>query len=267
MPYFIGISDRGPNIDCEDTGLGGLSGKGFPVSQFSPSLFKFTLEESLDIKGTAYLSDSTGKYVSGISNTDADDTPYEKDCVTPLDYDQNGQDVEAIVTVKGPDGKMYFAIVDEYSPSISFLYSDGTVVHRYIPEDQSLPDSTYPVSSILPSIYSNRRKNRGLEALACNQKYVGGKEEEIDGYKCWAFLQSPIAQDSYVHRVIELDFSNGVDLATVTAEYVFEGTPTPTSFYGTVNPDSIWIESANKPKDLKVSGAFYTQKNKIAVLE
>ena len=144
---------------------------------------------------------------------------------------------------------------------------------RYIPSDKTLENSTIPVFSILPASLSTRRKNRGLEAIACNQKsYPNGKQKKgkKDGYKCWGFLQSPPVQSSYLHRVVELDFSEGVDKATVTAEYVWEGSTTKlNSFDLDVSASGPHPLSSpkNKPKDLKISAAFWVKDAEMVVLE
>ena len=91
---FVGISDRGPNQDCEDLGVRD-SGKGFPVKDFSPVITTFKLnfdgDSGVEILSQGHLKDGDGNFVSGISNGAADDTPYNLNCAEPLDYDHNGE--------------------------------------------------------------------------------------------------------------------------------------------------------------------------------
>lgn len=170
-----------------------------------------------------------------------------------------------------PDGALYYATVEEYSPSISFVDANTMEIKsRYIPKDKKLENSTIPVFSILPASLSTRRKNRGLEAIACNQKSQPGDKQTIEGYKCWAFLQSPPNKASYLHRVIELDFSAGIDAATVTAEYVWEGSTTMLNSFGldvSASGPHPLSNAGNKPQDLKVSAAFWVKGEEMIVLE
>ena len=89
---FVGISDRGPNQDCEDMGVRD-SGKGFPVSNFAPVIttFKLGANNLVEIVAQTHMTDSAGVPVTGITNTEVDDTPYSLNCAEPLAYDQNGK--------------------------------------------------------------------------------------------------------------------------------------------------------------------------------
>jgi len=157
------------------------------------------------------------------------------------------------------------------SPSISFVDVETMVMKsRYIPSDKTLDESTIPVFSILPASLSTRRKNRGLEAVACNQKSHPDGKQNVEGYKCWGFLQSPPNQASYLHRVVELDFSAGVDAGVVSAEYVWEGSTTMLNSFGLDVSESgphAFSSPKNKPKDLKVSAAFFVTGSEMVVLE
>jgi len=264
---FVGITDRGPNQDCGDLASAGVavasdSGKGFPVAAFSPTITEFLLEKSgvVHVQSMMHLKDSSGAPVTGVSNNEEDDTPYDYKCQARVPYDEGGLDTEGIQLVTTPgSGLQYFVICEEYSPSVAVVEpSTGTVKIRYTPVSKPLPDAPYSVSNILSDALTSRRKNRGFEGLACSH----GEAQLL----CWIFLQSPMLQSSYVHRVVELDMTDPL-AASVSAEYVWEGTKTPTDSNGNAVADSMWTNAANKPKDLKVSAAFWTGSKKVAVLE
>ncbi len=87
---------------------------------------------------------------------------------------------------------------------------------RYQPESKPLPSAPYPVSAILPRALASRRHNRGFEGLACNRRAARRGSGPL---LCWAFLQSPMARESYLYRVVELDLSQPL-AARVTGMFV-----------------------------------------------
>jgi alkaline phosphatase len=130
----------------------------------------------------------------------------------PLAYDPNGIDPEAIRVF--PDGR--FLLSEEYGPSVFVVNTNGQVLVRYVPENKPLPDATYPVRAILPPVLSQRRTNRGFEALALS----------LDGKTAYVILQSPLGnegdvqlQQARVSRALRLDLSDPLN-ARVTGHFL-----------------------------------------------
>lgn len=195
--WYVGLTDRGPNQDCEDLAdsgrhpeAEGKKGKGFPVPAFSPALVYFKLHrrgggrqgdvrfaKAVPFKGT------DGQRVSGLPNTDRDDTPYAGNCVgNPLPYDVGGVDPEDVAPIPGT---RLLVVVEEYAPSVMVLSAvSGTILGRYVPESVApgLNGAPYPIIPSLPSVFSERRKNRGFESLSVAPS----------GTHLYAVLQSPL---------------------------------------------------------------------------
>lgn len=204
---FVGISDRGPN---------GQVGKRrtFPLPKFCPHLTRFQLNAGkIEIQDSILLTDATGKPLTGLSNQAGDEGLFESaEASVPLAYDPNGLDPEAIRVF--PDGK--FLISEEYGPSVLVVNTNGQVLMRYVPENKPLPGATYPVRGILPPVMSQRRTNRGFEALALAP----------DGKTAYVILQSPLGDEddlqlkqARVSRVLRLDLSDPLQ-ARVTGHYL-----------------------------------------------
>eukprot|EP00168_Porphyra_purpurea_P000025 TRINITY_DN10028_c0_g1_i1.p1 TRINITY_DN10028_c0_g1~~TRINITY_DN10028_c0_g1_i1.p1 ORF type:complete len:201 (+),score=53.05 TRINITY_DN10028_c0_g1_i1:175-777(+) len=88
---YVGITDRGPNQDCEDlakadparhAAAAGKDGKGFYLPTFSPTLvyFDLTTDSKIRVTKTLPLLGAGGERVTGLPNTDRDDTPYGANC-------------------------------------------------------------------------------------------------------------------------------------------------------------------------------------------
>ena len=139
--------------------------------------------------------------------------------------DAFGIDAEAILllSLRGVnDGRPVFVISDEYRPMIAYFDAEtGRLVQRLVPADTDYSAidyehgrgevSGYTVKT-LPAIYSQRRGNRRLEALASDSR-----ENLIYG-----FMQSPMSvggnkSASELRRVIAV----APDSGRVTAEYVY----------------------------------------------
>ncbi|WP_456395873.1 esterase-like activity of phytase family protein [Desulfurobacterium sp.] len=240
-PYYIvyTISDRGVNIDCdEDEEIIGEdvceTGKIFPVPDFGPHIFKLKLDfnnNTVTVLKAIPLKDDLGLPVSGISNTERDDTPYDIHGYR-LPYDQSGLDTEAIVKTKNGD----FWISDEYAPSIVHVSKDGKVIARYVPKGLKLPQARYKVIEALPSILLKRHKNRGIEALAISpdEKYL------------YFAMQSPLDNpDSKTYkksrfvRVFKMEIANPENIK----EYV----------YTLDTPDTFLLDHKKKQNKVKVS--------------
>ena len=209
---FIGITDRGPN---------GMAGerRTFPLPPFCPTIVRFRLEAD-KIVPTQFipLKDKKGKLVSGISNIEGDERLYETaDVKSLLPFDPNGVDLEAIRAL--PDGKLILS--EEYSPSILIVNTNGEILVRYTPASKPLTNATYPVKTILPDVFAQRRLNNGFESLAVS----------TDQKTAYAILQAPMGdaknahyRDSRVVRALKLDLTNPLD-ARVIGEFLLHTSP------------------------------------------
>ena len=126
---------------------------------------------------------------------------------------------DAAAQINGGDSM--YAISDEYGPQILLFDSEsGHLVQRYVPEgtvyDADYPDNMADVEGFtfdtLPSVYSDRRTNRGFESMAFN----------TDDNLLYAFIQSPMRPEGYrdgnseIIRVLAVDPYTG----TPQAEYL-----------------------------------------------
>ncbi len=114
-------------------------------------------------------------------------------------------------------------MVDEYRPAIYHFDQLGTLLNRFIPMGTAAagnePLGTFG-TEIIPSVYGQRRANRGFEAVALNQ----------DTNTLYAFIQSPIdnpdttgnttSRNSDILRILELDISNPSN-PLVSGEFVY----------------------------------------------
>jgi alkaline phosphatase len=200
---FVGISDRGPN--------GEVNGKRtFPLPGFSPFIARFKLRDGkIELLHTIVLTDSHGKPLTGLSNQEGEERLYESAGRTaPLPFDPGGVDPEAIRVF--PDGR--FLTSEEYGPSLLVVNTNGQVLMRYVPENKFLTNAAYPVKAVLPRILSQRRTNRGFEALALSP----------DGRTAFVMLQSPLGDEAdatlanaRVSRAIRLDMTDPLDARVI----------------------------------------------------
>ncbi len=138
----------------------------------------------------------------------------------PIPNDPLGADLEGIVIDKRNNS---FWMVDEYRPAIYHFNELGTMLNRFIPMGTAAAGGeilgTFG-TEIIPSVYAQRRANRGFEAVALNQ----------DTNTLYAFIQSPIdnpdtpenttSRSSDILRILELDID---DIANpmVTGDFVY----------------------------------------------
>lgn len=198
--WYVGLTDRGPNQDCEDLAdsgrhpaAEGKKGKGFPVPAFSPALIYYKLRRGRGGGGSRRgevrfvkavpLTGTRGERVSGLPNSLRDDTPYDGNCVgEPLPYNVGGVDPEDVAPIPGT---RLLVVVEEYAPSVMIVSAaTGKVLARYVPASvaPSLAGAPYPVIPGLPSVFAGRRLNRGFESLAVAPS----------GTHLYALLQSPL---------------------------------------------------------------------------
>ncbi|MGZ8998343.1 MAG: esterase-like activity of phytase family protein, partial [Allosphingosinicella sp.] len=169
----------------------------------------------------------------------------------PLGTDPSGVDSEGIAALA--DGS--FWIADEYGPSLLRVDSRGKVIVRWVPAgtESFFDGAAYPVVPALPAIASERRLNRGFEALALSP----------DERWLYVIFQSPLAfPDRAAHeasrhvRIWKLDSSSGA----LQAEYLYPLDP-PSSFRRDLEVGTV------EGSDIKVSEAIMLGEDRLLLLE
>ncbi|MFF0867587.1 esterase-like activity of phytase family protein [Nonomuraea sp. NPDC003560] len=195
------VTDRGPNGEPK---INGEKRRTFPVPEFAPAIVRVAVRhDTARIVESIPLKTSDGTPITGLSNQSGhDEIPYTWDGLTQLPYDPNGLDTEDVVT----DGRGGFWLVDEYSPSLLHVASDGRVLARYVPKGLKLTGAGYPVHETLPAILATRQQNRGIEALGVSQA-----ERAL-----YLAVQSPLANPdkktgkaSSTARILRVDLRTG----------------------------------------------------------
>lgn len=254
---FMGITDRGPNLDhfpvdagCAPTSSS-ANGKTFPLPQFTPAIVTFeAVNDALQLSSIVNLVDASLTPVTGITNDASDDAPFSDSCSNvPLPFNPNGMDVEDFVPLS--NGK--FIGVEENKPSL-FIgdLTTGVVEVRYTPTGKTLPGAGYAVSDRLPAILLDRRGNRGFEAVAVSP----------DRRTAYTATQSPLGsnasgsryRNSRVLRILRLDVSNPYNLQ-VTGQFVV-----------LMSDRSAYPATINQ-RDLKLSAMSWVAPDKLLLLE
>ncbi|XWK88426.1 MAG: esterase-like activity of phytase family protein [Phormidium sp.] len=214
---FITHTDRGPN--AEPTEINGVNSRPFAIPSFQPSWMRFEVDRNTGNIANFQrigLTNKDGKPLTGLPNlqgrsglANSDEVPVDVFGKT-LDRDPFGVDLEGIT--RADDGTYW--MVDEYRPSILHFDSNGKLIERYVPRGANASGVVTGVEA-LPSIYAQRRNNRGFEAVA----YQNGK--------VYAFIQSGIdnpdvandsnSRNSLNLRILEFD----TNTKTTTAEYLY----------------------------------------------
>lgn len=170
---FYTVSDRGPNINCDEdkeiieADLCG-SGRVFPVPTFTPSIYRF--ETSPDggyvLADVIRIKDRAGVGITGIPNplTVTDTEAAYTRTGSALAFDPGGLDPEGLVRLA--DGSFWLA--EEYAPSLVHVRATGEVIERVLPAglETDLQAASYDLRSALPAIVAKRKLNRGFESLA-----------------------------------------------------------------------------------------------------
>ncbi len=251
------IGDRGVNVKCKDDVkvLGAdvcEKGKIFPVTNYSPSIFKLQQqgEKGWKIVETIQIKDSNGKQISGLPNpftSITTETAFDNQG-HKIAFDANGLDTEAMVRLSDGD----FWVSDEYAPSLVHLSAGGDILERLVPYgiDEELADARYPVLGRLPDILSLRKLNRGIESLAVSP----------DETFLYFIMQSPLAnpdkkafKTSRHVRLFKLDLKS----KEVVAEYV----------YVIDTPESFLDDSTHDQSKVKVSEMVAYGDDKLIILE
>jgi len=195
---FYALTDRGPNAD-----FNGIAGKGkqFLVPNYTPSIGLFELQaDSKIIKvKEIILKDKNGNPISGLPNPKAfggtNEVPYDVhgqpmtvnpqlpfDAVSnPIKTDINGLDPEGLAALQ--DGS--FWVSDEYGPHLVHYDGNGVEIERInaFANDERNNVMVEGKPILLPTEFSKRRANRGMEALTITPDQttlVGIMESSMD---------------------------------------------------------------------------------------
>lgn len=184
------LTDRGPNTEPVE------KKRPFLKPEFNPSIVEFELDidqSKFQLVSRLTLKTRSGKLLTGLPNSEADEIPVDLHgkelALDPLGVDPEGMTM---------DENGHFWICEEYRPSLLKVNSDGEVVAKFIPmndsetKTQKLAFGKQVVKDILPKVLSDRRLNRGFEGLTFHQGYLV------------ASLQSPTSQQT--NRVTWLIF-------------------------------------------------------------
>jgi len=195
---FYALTDRGPNADFD-----GIAGKGkqFLVPNYTPSIGLFELQaDSKIIKvKEIILKDNNGNPISGLPNPKAfggtNEVPYDVhgqpmtvnpqlpfDAVSnPIKTDINGLDPEGLTALQNGS----FWVSDEYGPHLVHYDAKGVEIGRINAfandERNNVMVDAKPI--LLPTEFSKRRANRGMEALTITPDQttlVGIMESSMD---------------------------------------------------------------------------------------
>ena len=234
---FVTIPDRGPNPDTISLDLN-EDGNNDTVRPFAFPRYQARIvhlelnQESGDLIVTNQtfltrkVNNDTTEPITGIPNVIFDTDGFQID-EQPVDLDGNlitsldrfGGDMEGIVIDRDESDPEVFTYwtVDEYRPAIYHFDMNGVLIDRFVPiglaDSAGEPAGTFGTET-LPTEYSNRRRNRGFEAIALDES----------SNTLFAFIQTPLANpdraasdDSNVIRILAIDTTTG----DPTAEYVY----------------------------------------------
>lgn len=257
------VSDRGPNIDCDDAeatvGIdmeeicnGDESGRIFADPGFVPSIYVVELggKGSFHVLRTIPLTTRGGKPVSGLPN------PFER-AKTERGYDREGNELPFDVDGFDPEGIVKLAdgsfwLAEEYAPSLVHVAADGRVQERLVPAglEADLAGADYEVTGSLPAILRRRAVNRGFESLALSP----------DERFLYTLVQSPLGNpDAGTFKRSRQARLFEIELATreVVSELV----------YVMDMPDSFPEDAPARQKDVKLSEMMALGAGDLVVLE
>ena len=171
LGWFYGLTDRGPNADDP------LGRKSEPLASFSPEIGEFRLvdgkaelQKTITLKGPRDIKGPQGVFGEPYSGRPpAPDTSEVIDDVAnshgtngvPVASDPDGYDSEGLVALN--DGT--FWVSDEYGPYISHFDANGYEIGRITPDHDSPNNQYHKIVGYLPSDYSHRLTNKGMEGL------------------------------------------------------------------------------------------------------
>ncbi|MEI6658885.1 MAG: esterase-like activity of phytase family protein [Planctomycetota bacterium] len=178
------VTDRGPNGTTE---IEGREHRTLASPSFAPRILEARIDWdprhprqlAVELTGTLPLCDRAGEPVSGRPNGLENDPlifdPQGRAAIAP---DVDGVDTEGLVRTRAGG----FWLAEEYRPSLLAADADGTLQRRFVPAGVALADAGTEVVDSLPAVYSQRRDNRGFEALAISP----------DETRIFALMQSPL---------------------------------------------------------------------------
>lgn len=265
------VTDRGPNIPCDDApdilaaekfcvkndGSTDEAGKIFPVPGFTPSIYKIQLTSGAEggyaVLEKIELKDRDGNPITGLSNPlQATDTEFGFNPQgEQRDFDPEGLDTEALVRLQ--DGSFWLA--DEYGPSLIHVAADGKILTRLVPAglETDLAAADYDVEGKLPAVFKKRKLNRGAESVAISpdEKYL------------YFIMQSPLANpdgDAYKAsrnvRLVKIELDSG-NFKGLKGEYL----------YVIDLPEFYPLDASTKQTDVKVSEMVALDNGDLIVLE
>jgi hypothetical protein len=187
------VSDRGPNIECEEAeAVIGLDddvacpadgtvesgvGRIYPRPDYSPSIYRVALRRdgTFRIARAIPLRTANGTPITGLPNplTVATTEVPRDGTGTVIAQNASAVDAEALVRVPLFGGR--FLIGEENGPSLLEVKDDGRIIKRFVPAGTEtdytspplpLAPAGYAVDGSLPAILAKRRLNRGIESLA-----------------------------------------------------------------------------------------------------
>ncbi|MGP5502444.1 esterase-like activity of phytase family protein [Psychrobacter faecalis] len=195
---FYALTDRGPNADFD-----GIAGKGkqFLVPNYTPSIGLFELQAGgkiIKVK-EIILKDKNGNPISGLPNPKAfggtNEVPYDVhgqpmtvnpqlpfDAVSnPIKTDINGLDPEGLAALQDDS----FWVSDEYGPHLVHYDAKGVEIERInaFANDERNNVMVEGKPILLPTEFTKRRANRGMEALTITPDQttlVGIMESSMD---------------------------------------------------------------------------------------
>ena len=207
---FFAVTDRGPNLFVSTMvdeyhlvhlePLRSISGaKIMPKPDDGPMVTAMTLVgDRLAVEASFALRTRHGRRISGAPLPGRDGEPLFDLQGQRLSADVLGADTEAIAAM--PDGG--FFVAEEYGPSLLKADAMGVVSERWVAAGREA-ELTHPdmlVRGVLPAAMSQRRANRGLEALCAS----------ADGAWLFAGMQSALAgQDERWVPLWKLDARTG----------------------------------------------------------
>jgi hypothetical protein len=281
---FWGLSDRGPNFQCEEAPLViGLDrnvacptapvgdGRIYARPDYSPSIFRVLLmrDGTFRLAKTIPLVTRHGHPVLGLPNpltVATTEVPRDGQGAV-IAQDASSVDAEALVFVPLFGGR--FLIGEENGPSILEVTLGGRVLKRFVPagteQDYTAPagglaPADYDIEGSLPAILAKRRLNRGIESLAISP----------DLKHVYCLLQSPLdnptgsgaVRDSGRLRLLKFRIkwnANGSSLQPV-GEWIYLQEPAAT-FIAKGEASSL------RRRDLRVSEMLRVGAEKFVVLE
>lgn len=267
--YFLALADRGPTQDCallhakdpvKFASAKDKIGKAFPIHKFSPTIAHISHDpHSRELKTGRFvpLRGSDGQPISGLPNTEYDETPYGANCEgDALPYDPSGLDTEDIAHIPNTE---YVAIADEYSPSVVLAnYKTGMILRRHVPVslEESLSKARYEIVADIPDVFKNRRRNRGFESIVVDTKgkyVIAILQSPMFGPEGKATVNNAIIRCAYFKLAVN---KSGMPQLTYRKSFVVEASP-PTAY----------MNEHTKPKDIKFSAAQYHSTGKFIALE